>query len=598
VSVRTKQTTQSQVVPKAPSTLETWFPVAAWLPEYDWSKNLTLDLIAAVSVAALLIPESMGYASVAGVPVQIGLYAAPLALIAYAMFGGSKLLVFAAAGSTAAMSASVVGALSGGDQSTAVTLTAALALITGAMYIVAGLVRLGWITNFISKSVMEGFITGMAIQIIVGQLGKLFGITLAGENTFQKLWSTISQIGDWNWTATAIGLGALLLIFALDRFVPKLPAALTAVVAASVIVAVFNPDIELVAQIPQGLPSITIPTDIDASTWLTLLVGAAVVILVGFPEGWGASASVSEKTHDQLDTNQEFRAYGIGNIGAGLLGGMVVTGSLSKSAAAMTAGAKSQLSNIFLAFIVLLTLAFLAPAFQWLPETVLAAVVINAMWGSASPRKLQRLWRIDKVDFALAFITFLLVLALDLLPAMIAGIGFSIVYVIYRVSFPGRTVLGRVSDTGDYEVMSWQYGQRGGTTDSKAKPVPGVIVYRFGAPLIFSNAIAFKNTGEALLIKAGAEGSLPHTMVVDLEEVPYLDATGADAISGLFNYAQRYGIELSLARMHEGAHKLLQLGGVMEEIGEQRIYDTVRNAVDAATSLETARTNNEEAKSL
>jgi SulP family sulfate permease len=144
-------------------------------------------------------------------------------------------------------------------------------------------------------------------------------------------------------------------------------------------------------------------------------------------------------------------------------------------------------------------------------------------------------------------------------------------------------VLGRVADTGDYEVISWQYGRRDGTTDSQAKPVPGVIVYRFGSPLNFSNAEAFKQTGETLLINAGADGSLPHTVVIDFEEIPFVDDTGADAVSELFNYAQRYGVELSLARVHSGTHKLLQLAGVMEEIGEQRIYDTVRNAVDAAT---------------
>ena len=586
MNAQTQQATRTQAVPQAPSTLERWFPIAAWLPKYNWGKYLTLDLIAAVSVAALLIPESMGYATVAGVPVQIGLYAAPLALIGYALFGGSKLLVFAAAGSTAAVSASVVGNLSGGDQSTALALTAALALTTGALYIVAGLVRMGWITNFMSNAVMDGFITGMSIQIIVGQLGKLFGVSVADGNTFQKLWSAISQIGEWNWTATIIGVGSLLLIFAIQRYLPKLPAALTAVAVSSVIVAVLNPDIDLVAKIPQGLPSFDLPTDIDGSTWISLLAAGAVVILVGFSEGWGASANISKKTHDSLDTNQEFRAYGVGNIGAGLLGGMVVTGSLSKSAAGMAAGARTQMSNIFLALIVLLTLAFLAPLFQWLPETVLAAIVINAMSGSASPRKLERLWRIDKVDFAMAFITFLLVLAFDLLPAMIAGIVLSIIYVIYRISFPGRSVLGRVPETGDYEVMSWQYGRRYGAIDTQAKAVPGVIVYRFGAPLNFSNAAAFKQTGEALLIQAGAKGSLPHTLVIDCEELPFVDATGADAVSELFHYAQRYGVELSLARLHSGAHKLLQLAGVMEEIGEPRIYDTVRNAVDAATAAQ------------
>ena len=587
MNAHTQQATQTQAVPQAPSTLERWFPIAAWLPKYKWGKYLTLDLIAAISVAALLIPESMGYATVAGIPVQYGLYAAPLALIGYALFGGSKLLVFAAAGSVAAISASAVGALSGGDQNTAIVMTAALAIATGLVFFVAGVIKLGWVTNFMSKAIMAGFITGMSIQIIVGQFGKLFGVSVADGNTFEKLWSAISQIGDWNWTATVIGVGALLLIFAIQRFIPKLPAALTAVVLASVIVAVLNPDIDLVAEIPTGLPSFSLPTGIDASTWLSLLVAGAVVALVAFSEGWGASANISKKTHDNLDTNQEFRAYGIGNIGAGLLGGMGVTGSLSKSSAAMAAGAKTQMSNIFLAIMVLLTLAFLAPLFQWLPETVLAAIVINAMSDSASPRKLEKLWRIDKVDFWLAFITFILVLALDLLPAMVVGIVLSILYMIYRISFPGRAIMGRVSENGDFEVMKWEYGRRSGTTHSKAKPVSGVIVYRFGGPIIFSNADAFKQTGEELLIDAGSKGELPHTVVLDFEEVIFVDTTGSAAVTAFLEYAQRYGVDIALARVHSGTHELLKLTGDLDEIGENRIFDTVRNAVDAATASAT-----------
>ena len=571
-------------MPEAPTKLSLWFPAAEWIRKYAWGTNLTPDLIAAISVAALLIPESMGYASVAGVPVQMGLYAAPLALIAYALFGGSRLMVFAAAGATSAISASIVAGLSGGDQNLAITLTIALAFTTGVVYIIAGLVRLGWITNFMSKAVMAGFILGMAIQIIVGQLDKMFGVHAAGESTVQELWSALSQIGDWDLTTTIIGVGSLLLIFAIQRFMPKLPAALTAVVLSSLLVAILNPDIELVAAIPRGLPSLSIPTGIDPSTWLDLLLAAGVVILVGFPEGWGASAKIADKTHDELDTNQEFRAYGIGNIGAGLLGGMTVTGSLSKSAAAMASGAKSQMANIFLAGFVLLTLAFFAPLFQWLPEAVLAAVVINAMWESASPKKLMTLWRIDRVDFAAAFITFILVLFLDLLPALIVGIVMSVVYMIYRVSFPGRAVMGRVEETGNFEAIAWQYGAHKGTTQSNAKPVPGVIVYRFTAPLIFSNAEAFKKTGKKLLIDAGAKNNLPHTMIIDCEEISYIDTTGSDAIKSLLEYAQRYEVELFLARVHSGTHKLLELTGVLDEIGEERIFHTVRAAVDQAVT--------------
>ena len=424
-------------VPTAPSKMQVWFPAGVWLRKYDWGRNTTADLIAAVSVAALLIPESMGYASVAGVPAEVGLYAAPLALIGYALFGGSKLLVYAAAGSVAAVSGSVVSGLSGGDKDTAVAMTAALALTSGVVFLVAGLVRMGWVANFISKAVMAGFITGMAIQIIVGQFGKLFGVDAGDGDTFEKLWTVASDVGDWNWTATALGVGAVLLIFAIQRFIPKLPAALTAVVLASVFVAMADPNIDIVAEIPEGLPTFSVPSGISGSDWLTLVLGGAVVALVGFSEGWGASSVISKQTHDDLTTNQEFRAYGFGSMGAGILGGMPVTGSLSKSSAAMTAGAKTQMSNVFLAAIVLLTLLVLAPAFQWLPETVLAAVVITAMWGSASPAKLIRLWRIDKVDFTLGVLTFLVVLGFDLLPAMITGIVASILYLVYRASFPG-----------------------------------------------------------------------------------------------------------------------------------------------------------------
>lgn len=578
---QTKTTSQTQAKPMAPSTLERWFPIATWLPKYKWGEYLTLDLIAAVSVAALLIPESMGYATVAGIPVQYGLYCAPLALIGYAMFGGSKLLVFAAAGSVAAISASAVGVLSGGDPNTAIVMTAALAFATGLVFFVAGVIRMGWVTNFMSKAIMAGFITGMSIQIIVGQFGKLFGISLADGNTFEKLWSWISQFSEWNWVATIIGVGSLVLIFAIQRFIPKLPAALTAVILTSILVAVASPDISLVAAIPTGLPSITLPTGIDASTWLNLLVAGAVMALVAISEGWGASANISKKTHDNLDTNQEFRAYGIGNIGSSLLGGMGVTGSLSKSSAAMAAGAKTQMANIFLAIFVLLTLVFLAPLFQWLPETVLAAIVINAMSGSASPRKLEKLWPIDKVDFWLAFITFIIVLVLDLLPAMVVGIVLSILYMIYRFSFPGRAVLGQVAETGDYEAIYWEYGRRSGTTDSQAKSVPGIIVYRFDGPIIFANADAFKKTGEKLLIEAGAKGKLPHTVVMDFEEVVFVDTTGSAAITDYLAYVQRYGVDLALARVHSGTHKLLKLTGDLNEIGEARIYDTVRNAVKA-----------------
>jgi len=525
----------------------------------------------------------MGYATVAGVPAQIGLYATPLALIGYALFGGSRLLMFGAAGSVAAVSASVVSGLAHPNTSQAIEFTAALALTTGVVFLVAGLARMGWISNFMSKAVMAGFITAMAISIIVGQLGKLTGVHAGTGDTFKKLGHVLSQIGSWNWTAVALGVGSLVLIFAIQRYAPKIPAALTAVVITSAIVAIWSPNIKLVAKIPTGLPHLVHLGGISSSDWVTLLVGGAVVALVGFSEGWGAGQTVSKKTHDPLNANQEFRAYGVAELGAGLLGGMVCTGSLSKSSVAIFAGAKTQMTSIFLALIVLLVLLVLAPALQWLPETVLAAVVINAMSGSANPAKLMRIWPIDRVDFALGLITGIIVLAWNLLPAMLTGIALSVLYLIYKTSFPGGAVLGRMPATGDFETITWKLGRREGPGNPKARPVPGVIIYRFNSPLLFSNSEAFKDGGEQILIEAANNGGLPKTLVIDCEEMFEVDTTGAAAVTSLLDYAQRYGVDLALARVHSDAREILKDAGVIGELGEDHIYDTVRDAVDAVT---------------
>jgi sulfate permease, SulP family len=568
--------------PTGPSRMERWFPIGAWLPKYNWGSSFTPDLIAAISVAALLIPESMGYASVAGVPAQIGLYAAPLALVGYALFGGSRLLVFAAAGSVAAISAGVIAGLHPHSQSMTVTLAAALAVATGVVFLVGGLVKLGWIVNFMSKAVIAGFITGMAIQIIVGQLGHVTGIKESSGDTFQKLWSVLSHAGSWNWTSTAVGLLAIALIFTLQRYLKAVPAALTAVVLASVYVAIANPDIELVKKIPKGLPSFAVPTGLSASTWATLLLGACVVALVGFSEGWGAESAIASTTHDELDSNQEFRAFGVGSIGAGLLGGMAVAGSLSKTSAAMTAGAKTQMANVFLAVFVLLTLLLFAPLFQWLPEAVLAAVVINAMWGSASPKKVMKLRRDDRIDFVLGIVTGIAVLATDLLPAMVLGIILSIIYLIYRVSFPSRAELGRDEKTGDFEALHWMSGTKQGAGNPGARGVSGVMLYRFDAPLVFSNADAFKASGQQILIDTAASGPLPPALVIDFEEVFYTDASGAESIRELKRYASRYDVEILIARLHADAREILARDGVLAEIGEDHIYDSVHAAVAAS----------------
>lgn len=294
-----------------PSGFRRYLPILQWLPGYRRNGKLTGDLIAGISVAALLIPESLGYAEIAGVPPEVGLYAAPAALLAFALFGGSRLLVVAAASAVSAVSAGIVGGLSGGDEDAAIALTAALAVVAGLIFLAAGLARLGWVSNFMSKAVMEGFVVGLSISIIIGQLDALTGVEIEGENAVAELADVFSQISSWDGLTIAFGLGSLAILFAAERFVPRLPGALTVVVLGVILVSIFNLDEEglaIVGEIPRGLPDFGVP-DVDGSDWLALIPGGMAIVLVGFSEGFAAGNDVAEPG-EELDANQELIASG------------------------------------------------------------------------------------------------------------------------------------------------------------------------------------------------------------------------------------------------------------------------------------------------
>lgn len=543
-------------------------PASAWIRRYRWGEWLRYDVIAAISVAALLIPESLGYAGVAGLPPEVGLYAAPLALLGYALLGRSTVLVVATSSSTAAVSASVIAELNaGGGADAAVTLSAGLALFTGVVFVAAGLVRLGWVANFMSKTVIEGFIIGLSINIIIGQLDDLLGIELVGEAALEELWDAVSQIGAFDQATMIVGFTSLVLLFGLERFVKKLPAALAVVLLWILYIELFEPsDVALVGDIPQGLPAIGIP-DLSSSDVGGLIAGGLAVALIGFSEGYGAASSFARKHGDRLDNNQEFIAYGASNIGSSLTSGMVVGGSLSKSAANDSAKAKSQLSNIALAAIVVLTLLFLAPLFESLPEATLAAVVIHALWHSADPRKLARVRRVNPFEFLLALVVLLTVLVLDTLPAIIVGVVISLGFIVYRMSFPHASELGRDPVTGQFQSRELH---------DDAEAIPGIVVYRFDAPLIYSDAAAFAS-GALELVEAADPPA--RVLVVDCEEMAMIDFTGVEAVDGLLADLHDSGVELRLARVHGAVLDRLRRGGVLKAIGEDKVFARIELAV-------------------
>jgi high affinity sulfate transporter 1 len=547
-------------------------PIVDALRHYRWGTWPTADLIAGVSVAALLIPESLGYARVAGLPPEVGLYAAPLALLGYAIFGRSTVLVVATSSSTAALSLSVIAELNaGGDAGSAVPLAAALALFTGAALLAVGITRLGWVANFMSKTVIEGFIIGLSISIIVGQLDGLLGIEVEGENSFEQVWDVLSQVGRWDAPTVAVGAVSLALLFGLERFVRKLPAALTVVVLGVLYIRLADPSgVAIVGAIPQGLPEFGMP-DVSGSQIAGLIAGGLAVALVGFSEGYGAASAFARRYGDRLDNDQEFIALGISNIGAGLTSGMVVGGSLSKTAAGVAAKAKSQVSNAVNAVLVVLTLLFLAPFFEDLPEAALAAIVIHALWHSASPRKLAAVRKVVRAEFWLAILVLVAVLALDTLPAIALGVIISLLAVIYRVSFPRTDELRRDATTGAFESAE---------LSEDRERIEGFVVYRFDAPLIYANAKTFGAAARALVDDARPQASV---LVVDCEEMFGIDFTGVEAVAGLVEDMRERDVDVRLTRVHRTVRERLDAGGVIATIGEDHVFTRIEDAIATST---------------
>jgi high affinity sulfate transporter 1 len=547
-------------------------PIVDALRHYRWGTWLTADLIAGLSVAALLIPESLGYARVAGLPPEVGLYAAPLALLGYAIFGRSTALVVATSSSTAALSLSVIAELNaGGDAGSAVPLAAALALFTGVVLLAVGITRLGWVANFMSKTVIEGFIIGLSISIIVGQLDGLLGIEVEGENSFEQVWDVLNQVGQWDAATVAVGAVSLALLFGLERFVRKLPAALTVVVLAVLYIRLADPSgVAIVGAIPQGLPEFGMP-DFSGSQIAGLIAGGLAVALVGFSEGYGAASAFARRYGDRLDNDQEFFALGISNIGAGLTSGMVVGGSLSKTAAGVAAKAKSQVSNAVNAVLVVLTLLFLAPFFEDLPEAALAAIVIHALWHSASLRKLAPVRRVVRAEFWLAVLVLVAVLALDTLPAIALGVVISLLAVIYRVSFPRTDELRWDATTGAFESAELHEDR---------ERIEGFVVYRFDAPLIYANAATFGAAARALV-----DDVRPHAraLVVDCEEMFGIDYTGVEAVAGLVEDMRERDVDVRLTRVHRTVRERLDAGGVIATIGEDHVFTRIEDAIATGT---------------
>jgi len=556
-----------------PTGLARFVPMLRWLPRYDRAL-LRGDVVAGLSVWALAAPGSLAYAGVAGVPVQYGLYAMPLALIGYAVFGTSGRLFVGPGASVAALSAAIVAPLAataGGDRF--IALTAALAILVGVFYVIAGLLRLGFLANFFAKPVLSGFILGLGLFIVVGQVPKLVGIEKPAGDTVAQAVRIVANVDNWSWATVVVGMVALVLLFGMHRRAPRLPAVLIVAalgIAVSAVIGLDDDGVAVVGEVPTGFTMVSWGS-VSLDDLVSMVPGALGILVVGFAQSMAIAKTLAAKHHESTDPSQEMIAYGAANVGAGALGGFAVTGSLGKSAAAEAAGGRTSLVSVTVGLATVLTIVFLVGVFEPLPETVLAAIVIQAVWGMIDIDPLLRLWRSRTLDFWLAATAMLGVILIGLLPGILIGVVLSLALFQHRVNTPHSAILGRRPDGEAYGDIAEHVGY---TTD------PGVLVYRWDAPLMFANADHFATD---LATKLAAQVGT-RWVVIDCEACFHIDTTGASTLEAVHDRLADEGVTVHLARVHAEVRSFLHRLGTLEVIGADRVHGTVRDAVANAVA--------------
>ena len=550
--------------------LKRYLPILDWLPKYElvW---LRYDMIAGLAVWAVLVPTSMAYAGIADVPPLVGLYSVPIPLIAYAIFGSSRTLVIGPDSATALISAVTVGAVIAQGSGDFVTLTSALALTVGVVFLALGLLRMGWVANFIPEPAMKGFVQGLVWVTVIGQVPKLFGIQGGVGNFFEKLWQVVEQLPDADIATTIVGLVSLILLFLLKKVLPRLPSALVVVALATVAAIVAdleNKGVKLVGLQRAGLPPFGVP-EVNLADFQAIIPGALAIVLVGYAESLGAAKAAAAKLGGKIDPNQELVSHGPANLGSALSSGFVVVGSLSKTSVAMDSGAKTQLSNLVSAVLVILTLIFLMPLFRHLPVATLGAIVIQAILGLANIGYLKRLFEINVKEFAVAMVALLGVLILGVLPGIGLGVVLALTLLIHGASYPETSELGEMPGDDHFRDLS---------TNPNAKTYPGLLIFRLEAILFFANANYFADQVQRRIEEST---ETVREVLVDCSTMNLIDTTAASMIVGLCEELRGQGICLSLARVRDPVRQRIRATGVEEAIGEERIYDTLAEGVNA-----------------
>ncbi len=547
-----------------------YVPITTWLPGYPRSW-LRPDVTAGVTSWGVMVPVALAYAGLAGVPPQVGLTTAFAALAAYAVFGTSRHLKVTASSTMAIMSASVVADLAAGDGGSYLALSAALALTVGVILVAGGIARLGFVSDFLTKSVVTGFIFGLAITIIVGQLPKLFGVPTGSGSVLEQLGQLVANLPHTNPYTLAVGVGALILILGLRLVSKRIPGALVALVAGIVAVSLFDltaKGVSVVGPVATGLSTPSLP-DVPLSTIPYLVVGAAGMVFLAVGESIGAGRAFAARHQYEIDPDQELIGLGAANLSSGLFGGFTVDASLSQTATGESAGSKSQLSSVITSALVLATAVFLSPLFKNLPNAVLGAVVIVAVLGLMDVHEMRRYWAWRRTDFVIALVAMIAVVLTSVLTGLAIAVLLSLTLLLYRASRPHVASLGLLAGYDDTYVDLERHAD--------ARPIPGLLIVRLDAPLYFFNANVAQTQIRGLL---SAHAPAPRAVVIDMASTADLDVTTTDMLFELARDLRARSIELLLAQVKGGVHDRMRRTGLIDAIGEDRIFRSLGSAVD------------------
>ena len=545
-------------------------PITGWLRSYD-RRWLRRDLIAGMTVAALIVPKNLGYAEIAGVPVQNGLYAAAAGAILYAIFGTSRQISMGPSSGLAAVAASAVFAAGITDQSDVASFVAGITLASGALFLLLAVAKMGWIAQFLSRAVVTGFLFGAAIDVVIGELPKITGTDVTGSNSLQEAWFWLGTLAETHRLTLIVGIVALVVVFGLRVLAPRLPGALVLVVGgllASWILDLGDRGVALVGDVPRGLPHFEVPR--GSLLWdhaATVALAAVALLLIGFSQTAGDARAFAVKHHYRVDINQESVAQSLANAGAGLFQGMPVSTSLSASSLNDHSGAKSGLASLTSGFTVLVTLLVLAPLFSNLPKAVLAAVIIEAVvMGMMNVPALRRLARVQPFDFWIAITAILATLVFGVLAGVAIGIALSVLWLIAVTTRPHVARLGREHGTQVYRDMA--------THPDDEEPA-GIAVVRLDGDLFFATADAFEDTVRDVIRSASAL----ETLVLDCEGINFVDSQGSATVAEIARLADDSGLTLRLARVKPAVRATLERDGVIELVGEDHIHGDVYRAV-------------------